>query len=841
MAQRKKPASRAKRGTKRKPSPARDNRGASVVLFGVGLVLLVLALVPGQSVWLWLHNVQRGLLGLCSWLVGPFLMYLAVCMARVQKLAPPLIKGILVMLFASGTSLVFSPTYFEGMTGVQVIAALYDTGSSALGGGVLGIFGYLLLALCGRPAANLLLLVLLIVALMLFTGVTPSEVSDWTKARAAGVGRSAREFATDQSERAAVRRAERAQRRLDAQAQEPDAPPHRSQSIREMDAQIADDHWAGETAESAEPDAKNDPLAAVRHLFRRPSVDIPLDDAPVQQEPPEETPAAPAEEPAPAPAPADTPAQPEDEIVRLIRKAVNAGEKPAQPAAPQPEPEPEQPAAEPQEPSAYQYPPIDLFQAARDPDEKGVQEEMRRNADTLVNTLESFGVKTRVLDISRGPAVTRYELQPLAGVKISRITGLSDDIALNLATAGVRIEAPIPGKPAVGVEIPNKHRATVSLRSVLESPAFNQSRAPLTFALGKDITGNCQVGNLAKMPHLLIAGTTGSGKSVCTNSIILSFLYRCSPKVLRMILIDPKMVEFAHYNGIPHLLMPVVTEPRKAAGALGTAVAEMEKRYYLLAENGVPNIEEYNALAEIDDSLEKMPYIVIVIDELADLMMVAGKEVEDYICRLAQKARAAGMHLIIATQRPSVDVITGLIKANIPSRVALSVMSQVDSRTILDTAGAEKLLGYGDMLYMPVGVNKPVRVQGTFVSSGEIRAVIEFIKSNSSSDYSQEMIEEMEKRAVPEKNAESSSDDGNDTDPMFKTAVEVVIDAGQASTSLLQRRCKLGYARAARIMDEMEQLHIIGPYEGAKPRQVLITRQQWIEMTMNNDPVPDEI
>ena len=839
MAQRKKPASRTKRGTKGKRPPAKDNRGASVALFGVGLVLLVMALVPGQSVWLWLHNAQRGLLGLCSWLVGPFLMYLAVCMAQGQKLAPPLIKGILVMLFASGTSLVFSPVYFEGMTGMQVITALYDTGSSALGGGVLGVFGYLLLVLCGRPAANLLLLVLLIVAVMLFTGVTPSEVSDWTKARAAGVGRSAREFATDQSERAAVRRAERAQRRLDAQGQEPDVPPHRSQSIREMDAQIAQSPWAGDTAEPAEVEAKSDPLAAVRHLFRRPSVDIPLDDRPAQQDTAEENTAVSGQEPAVLSA--GTPAQPEDEIVCLIRKAVNAGEKPASFPDSQPEPQQEPPAQEMQEPSAYQYPPIDLFQSAREPDEKGVQEEMRRNADTLVGTLESFGVKTRVLDISRGPAVTRYELQPLAGVKISRITGLSDDIALNLATAGVRIEAPIPGKPAVGVEIPNKHRATVSLRSVLESPAFNQSRAPLTFALGKDITGNCQVGNLAKMPHLLIAGTTGSGKSVCTNSIILSFLYRCSPKVLRMILIDPKMVEFAHYNGIPHLLMPVVTEPRKAAGALGTAVAEMEKRYHLLAENGVPNIEEYNALAEIDDSLEKMPYIVIVIDELADLMMVAGKEVEDYICRLAQKARAAGMHLIIATQRPSVDVITGLIKANIPSRVALSVMSQIDSRTILDTAGAEKLLGYGDMLYMPVGVNKPVRVQGTFVSSGEIRAVIEFIKANSSSDYSQEMIEEMEKRAVPEKNAESSSDDANDTDPMFKTAVEVVIDAGQASTSLLQRRCKLGYARAARIMDEMEQLHIIGPYEGAKPRQVLITRQQWIEMTMNNDPVPDEI
>ena len=309
-----------------------------------------------------------------------------------------------------------------------------------------------------------------------------------------------------------------------------------------------------------------------------------------------------------------------------------------------------------------------------------------------------------------------------------------------------------------------------------------------------------------------------------------------------MILIDPKMVEFAHYNGIPHLLMPVVTEPRKAAGALGTAVAEMEKRYRLLADCGVPNIEEYNALAEADATLEKLPYIVIVIDELADLMMVAGKEVEDYICRLAQKARAAGMHLIIATQRPSVDVITGLIKANIPSRIALSVMSQVDSRTIIDSAGAEKLLGYGDMLYMPVGVNKPVRVQGTFVSSGEIKAVIEFLRRNSDSNYDEEMIAEMEKRATAEKNGEGSGESaGSETDPMLKAAVEAVIDAGQASTSLLQRRCKLGYARAARIMDEMEQLKIIGPYQGAKPRQVLITRQQWIEMTMHNDPVPDEI
>ena len=328
----------------------------------------------------------------------------------------------------------------------------------------------------------------------------------------------------------------------------------------------------------------------------------------------------------------------------------------------------------------------------------------------------------------------------------------------------------------------------------------------------------------------------------------MSFLYRCSPEKLRLILIDPKMVEFAQYNGIPHLLMPVVTEPRKAAGALGSAVAEMERRYKLLAENGVPNIEEYNALAEMDESIEKMPYIVIVIDELADLMMVAGKEVEDYICRIAQKARAAGMHLIVATQRPSVDVITGLIKANIPSRIGLSVMSQIDSRTILDTGGAEKLLGNGDMLYMPVGVNKPVRVQGTFVRSAEIRAVIDFIKKHSAADYDEEMIAQMDKLAAAEKGGAADGGEGSDArDPMFSQAAEVVIEAGQASTSLLQRRCKLGYARAARIIDELEQAHIVGPYEGSKPRQVLITRQQWLEMEQNGtagpapEPVPDEL
>ena len=525
----------------------------------------------------------------------------------------------------------------------------------------------------------------------------------------------------------------------------------------------------------------------------------------------------------------------EKDINTLVAAAM---EKPAvgeQAAATAPAEEPE--AAESYQ---YQYPGIDLFEKAPEESDPNAQDELKANAQKLVDTLESFGVRTRVLDISRGPSVTRYEVQPMAGVKISRITSLADDIALNLAVADVRMEAPIPGKPAVGIEVPNHKKTPVYIRSVFESQAFLRMTSPLGIALGKDIAGVAQVADLCKMPHLLIAGSTGSGKSVCVNSIIMSLLFRSSPEDVKLILIDPKVVELAEYNGIPHLLMPVITEPKKAAGALSSAVQEMERRYHLFAENNVRDIKSFNKLAATDPMLEKMPYIAIIIDELADLMMVVGKDVEDSICRIAQKARAAGMHLIVATQRPSVDVITGLIKANIPSRIAFAVSSQVDSRTILDGAGAEKLLGMGDMLFMPVGAPKPIRIQGTFVRDVEISRVLDFIKQSATVQYDEAMIEAMEKHAIMDgKKGASSADADEETgsDPMLKQAVEVVIDAGQASTSLLQRRCKLGYARAARIMDEMEQKGIIGPYEGAKPRAVLISRQQWLEMQMNQ---PDE-
>ena len=486
-------------------------------------------------------------------------------------------------------------------------------------------------------------------------------------------------------------------------------------------------------------------------------------------------------------------------------------------------------------PESYTYPPLSLLQRPTVPNDRTAREEMQSNAQLLEQTLKEFGISARVVDISRGPSVTRYELQPNAGVKISRITNLADDIALRLATTGVRIEAPIPNKAAIGIEVPNKARGSVCIRELLDSDEFSNQTGRLTVALGRDISGQIVTADLAQMPHLLIAGTTGSGKSVCTNSMIQSVLFHSSPEEVRMILIDPKQVEFSMYNGIPHLLVPVVTNPRKAAGVLGWAVTEMINRYNTFTDNNVKDIKSYNKLAKTSDTLQTMPLILIVIDELSDLMMAAGKEVEDSIVRLAQMARAAGMHLVIATQRPSVDVITGLIKANIPSRLALTVASAVDSRTILDTGGAEKLLGRGDMLFHPVGLSKPIRVQGCFVSEDEITAVVEFLKTSSTAQYDEQVMDEIDRQAQATEKTEAKDDPSDDSDEMLPAAIQEVVDAGQASVSLLQRRLKVGYARAGRLIDEMEQRGIVGPYEGSKPRQVLISRQQWLEM-QNNRP-----
>ncbi len=486
----------------------------------------------------------------------------------------------------------------------------------------------------------------------------------------------------------------------------------------------------------------------------------------------------------------------------------------------------------------YEYPPVSILGKNTKKANKAGAKVLTEKATQLQRTLHSFGVSAKVENISVGPAITRYELKPAEGVRVSKIANLSDDIALNLAAESIRIEAPIPGKQAVGIEIPNKEKESVPLRDVIESDEFEDNKSKLTVALGKDVAGNIVLADIAKMPHVLIAGSTGSGKSVCINTIITSIIFNAKPSEVKMVMVDPKVVELSVYNGIPHLLIPVVTDPRKAAGALAWAVQEMDHRYNLFAEKGVRDLKGYNAVIEKETeegTIGKLPQIVIIIDELADLMMVAAKEVEDSICRLAQKARAAGMHLVIATQRPSVDVITGLIKANVPSRIAFAVSSQIDSRTILDQVGAEKLLGKGDMLYYPASASKPVRVQGAFVSDGEVEKVVDFVKSNGVATYNEDILEEIEKSNKSDGQKEQEAEE-DDMDPLLMDAIETVVEIGQASTSFIQRRFKVGYARAGRIIDQMEARGIISGYEGSKPRQVLITMERWNELKMATPP-----
>ena len=460
---------------------------------------------------------------------------------------------------------------------------------------------------------------------------------------------------------------------------------------------------------------------------------------------------------------------------------------------------------------------------------------MRENSRRLNETLASFRIDAHIINVTRGPSVTRYEVELDKGVRLNKLTSCADDIALSLGASGVRIAA-VPGKISiVGIEVPNRSVTTVSLREVIDSPEFNKAKSRTSFAVGKDIGGSCIVGNIAKMPHMLIAGTTGSGKSVCMNSIIISLLYKAGPEDVKLIMVDPKMVELGIYNGIPHLLIPVVTEPKKAAGSLQWAVTEMLRRYKLMSDQGVRDLESYNSIVMAEEGGQKLPQVVIIIDELADLMLVAAKEVEDSICRIAQMGRAAGMHLIIATQRPSADVITGLMKANIPSRIAFSVASAMESRIILDTQGAEKLVGKGDMLFAPIGIGKPLRVQGCFVTDSEVESVAGYVKDHYVADYNQEVIQEIEQKAQQAGKSKGTlepepTEDELEGDEMLPAAVDVILETGQASVSMLQRRLKLGYARAARIVDEMEEKGIVGPFQGSKPRDILITKEKWAAM-----------
>ena len=776
----------------------------SVIWFAVAVFLLCVVFIPGQNVWLAIHNFIFGVFGVTAYFY-PFLLGFVAVLFAMDKIggsmnAKVIESGILVILVGAAVD-IFSK-HNDALTFWQHLTAAYKSGSHLKSGGFLGaLVGQPLYLAFGKTGAAITAILLIFVFLMIITGTTLMSLFR-TMARPV-------KSISEQAENAY-------QARLERESEE-------AQSGKQL------------------------------KVIKGFNVDIPVDDIPEKRNIPKtsldekqrkvvsayygETPESEPEKPTDSKIEEKT--DEKQEIETALKAAKTEAEAEKRDIPPEKPAEPTKPAefsvpekdAEPKT-EGYSYPPLSLLNKSKATDTAALSAELDHTAEHLVETLKSFGVETRIVDISRGPTVTRYELQPCAGVKISKITNLADDIALNLATAGVRIEAPIPNKAAVGIEVPNKASAVVGVRGILESPAFINAKSKLTVALGRDIGGNVVVTDIAKMPHGLIAGATGSGKSVCINSIIISLLYKATPDEVKLLMIDPKVVELGIYNGIPHLLVPVVTDPRKAAGALGWSVTEMERRYKMFADRGVRDLAGYNKFVENlgDPEVQKMPHIVIIIDELADLMMTAPNEVEDSINRIAAKARAAGMHLIIATQRPSVDVVTGVIKANIPTRIAFAVSSQIDSRTILDSAGAEKLLGRGDMLFSPVGSTKPNRIQGCFVSDEEVEAVVDYIKSDHTVDYDDDVMVEIERQAAIEKKQKTGlPEDGPEGDPMLDEAIRVVVENGMASTSLLQRKLKLGYARAARIVDEMEQRGVVGPYEGSKPRKVLISKEQLLE------------
>ncbi len=780
---------------KRKSNKANAKRQLySIIGFAVAIFLMFVVFIKGQNIWTVMHNILFSLFGITAYVL-PIMIGLTSVLSALNKNSG-IVKARIIessfLIYFFGTLLDSIFNYSDGLVFNAHWDKLWNAGGTlkeaVKGGGVLGaLVSHPICKGFGKTGAVITISIIIFVLLMILTGTTLINLFKTFSKPIKAVSNQAEKSFGDQSEKTSEKSGNlRIIKGFDVDVPVDDIPEKRTKkkkSLNEIQQKVVDTYNEEDNLEEAEkiPVTKSSAdveqaLETAREEEQKPekiTVDFESETAKVAEEI-------------------------NDDVIKN-----------------------------------YRYPPTELLKASNSVSVKALNSELEATANRLVEALRSFNVETRVVDISRGPTVTRYELQPCAGVKISKITNLADDIALNLASAGVRIEAPIPNKAAVGIEVPNKVSAVVGVREIIESTAFSASKSKLTVAMGRDIGGNIVVTDIAKMPHGLIAGATGSGKSVCINSIIISILYKASPDDVKLLMIDPKVVELGVYNGIPHLLVPVVTDPRKAAGALGWAVSEMEKRYQMFADRGVRDIEGYNRLVDtlIDEpEVKKMPHIVIVIDELADLMMTAPHEVEDSINRIAAKARAAGMHLLIATQRPSVDVVTGVIKANIPTRIAFAVSSYIDSKTILDTAGAEKLLGRGDMLFSPVGSSKPKRIQGCFVSDAEVEKVVEFVKKSGSTDYSDDIMVEIERQAAVEKHKSTGlPEDAPDADPMLEEAIKVVVENGQASTSLLQRKLKLGYARAARIVDEMEERGVVGPYEGSKPRKVLITKEQLME------------
>lgn len=780
--------SQAAKNAAEKETPGRSmakRQKTAIILFASAVLFGCMVVIRGENVWTYLHNAVLGLFGYCAYIWPFMLLYLSIAFAVNKPLgniatnlagigAFTTLIGGLIHIFLYGDEIGNDSVW------VQMKQSWIPAKGKINGGSLGALVGGGSAKVVGATAAAIIIIIVLAVLFMLLTGTTlPKLFRSLTKpVKKAG------ELAESRKAAAAARA-------------------------------------------SAEAEM---PGAEVKREFVLPPVETSLDDDAAPQAD-EYIPSVPAEF-LPAGLTGTAPMKDAVKTGKETEPSDGSGSKAGPPSAyssgAAKEPRPQNGHAF----DHYQLPPIDCLSAPVVSGWGNTEEEQRSTANKLIETLRSFGVSARVVGICPGPAVTRYEIQPDAGVRISKITNLSDDLALRLAASHVRIEAPIPNKSAIGIEIPNSKRVAVTIREIIDTNQYRSVKSKLNVALGKDITGNIVCADLAKMPHLLIAGTTGSGKSVCLNTMIISLLYNASPTEVKMLMIDPKQVEFSLYNGIAHLEVPVVCDPRKAAGALGWAVSEMQKRYKLFSECNARDIESYNKIAEKSPDGKKMYRIVIFIDELSDLMMVAPNEVEDSIFRLAQMARAAGMHLVVATQRPSVDVITGTIKANIPSRIAFSVSAQLESRIILDMSGAEKLVGNGDMLFNPVGMSKPLRVQGCYISEREVESVVAHVKAQSEYSYDEEIMKEIERHAAAEKKRGGTGGDdagADDDDDMLPKAIQVVAQAQIASTTLLQRRLKLGYARAARIMDSLEEKGIIGPFEGSKPRKVLITKQQYLE------------
>ena len=813
-----------------------NNQLWSIILFALGILTALMVLIKGTKGWLGLHNLILGVFGIAAFLIPVILIYTAVKLGTEQTRKD--ISGrtfwcVAMIFLASAAFQIFAVGRIPGGTMGGHFKILYDEGARLKSGGVASmLIAGPLLKFFGKTGAKLISLVFFFVFGMLLSGrglvdflkflATPfvfigrcvnglqnmligGEFVDAFEDDDLDDDKEKKDFDAD-LEAISMTNPRKSSRKPSEKAEQEKKAVEALPDGFFLDIPLPTDHLIVHDSSEPSPEEK--------------AIDIEINEP--APEPVKHTVKQLPEEPA-TPAPAD------ERLEQLISKAADG--KPDTPEEELPEEEAEPEEAKP----VYILPPIDILTRPEVRSNRAeAVEEMREKAEVIKNTLSSFGVEVRIKDIFRGPSITRYEIQPGPGIKVSRIKNLEDDIALSLAAQGVRIEAPVPGKAAVGIEIPNTTKDMVTLREMIASPEFRDSSSKLTFAVGKDITGNIILGDIAKMPHVIIAGTTGSGKSVCTRSIIMSILYNATPEEVRLILIDPKIVEFKIFDGIPHLLIPIVTDCKRAAGALSWAVTEMMRRYNLFAEAGANDLRSYNELAEVDGDLAKIPQVVIFIDELADMMLVAGKEVEDFICRLAQMGRAAGMHLVVATQRPTTDVITGLIKANIPSRIALSVKSQIDSRTKIDMGGADKLLGNGDMLYMPIGAGKPVRVQGCFSSNEDIAETVRYIRAQKEVNYDKGVLDAME-NYIPQSQGGSGGSDGGSSsgggsdEDIVESAIKVAVEAGQLSTSMLQRKLKLGYARAARIMDELEERGVIGPSEGAKPRKVLMSKMQYDE------------